>query len=67
MNRDTQSNATSRPAMCERHRSSGAEVARMVLHRRLNRTAHRDPAAILGVLAYWLGPQDAGEPDARRS
>jgi hypothetical protein len=24
--------------------------------RRLNRVAHRDPTAVLGVLEFWLGP-----------
>jgi hypothetical protein len=25
--------------------------------RRLNRAAHRDPTAVLGVLEFWLGPE----------
>jgi hypothetical protein len=31
---------------------------------RLNRVAGRDPAAVLGVLEYWLAPQ-TGEGESR--
>jgi hypothetical protein len=66
MNRDAKSNARSQPITLEHHRTNDADGARVVLFRRLNRTARDNPAAVLGVLAYWLGPQESREADAPR-
>jgi hypothetical protein len=58
---DTESNVPGHSVPLSRHHS-GAEVARVVLHQRLRRIAGTHPAALLGVLEFWLGPQAA--PDS---
>ena len=45
-------------------RKPGLAADARVQRDRLNRAAGRDPAAVLGVLAYWLAPQ-TGEGESR--
>jgi hypothetical protein len=66
MNHDAPADTRHESKVLERHRTRGADAARVVLFRRLNRTARDNPAAVLGVLAWWLGPHDSAEPDARQ-
>jgi hypothetical protein len=57
---ETEPHVPGRGVPLARHHS-GAEVARVVLYQRLHRIARTQPAALLGVLEFWLGPQAAAD------